>query len=221
MYSVKAIEEIDITSPDFHCDFLNIQALMEKGAPVSILFTDEEGEPSLHLFCELIQKARSGESFLIKNQGCRVGAYVLGDTEKTPLDYYYGSKRYANLDAARTATQNLYRITTKGRSIKIAPFTGESADILILFLKPERAMRMIQAMSFITGEPFEMRTGGIASICSDCTVYPLQGKIGISLGCKGSRKHSKYGDDEVVVGIPFKLAKELDEALGKIPGTND
>jgi uncharacterized protein (DUF169 family) len=204
-----------------HCTFSNIQALMEKGAPVSVLFTDEEGEPSLKLYCELIQRARSGESFLIKNQGCRVGAYVLGDTEITPIDYYFESKRYANRDAARTATENLYRITTKGRSIKIAPFEGEQFDIMLLFLKPERAMRIVQAQAYISGKPFEMRTGGIASICSDCTAYPLQGKIGISLGCKGSRKHTKYGDDEIVVGIPFKLAKELDEALGKIPGTHE
>jgi uncharacterized protein (DUF169 family) len=200
--------------------FSNIQELMDKGAPVSVLFTDEEGEVSLDLYCELIQRARSGESFLIKNQGCRVGAYVLGDTEITPLDYYYKSGRYSSMAAARTATENLQRMKKKGRSIKIAPFTGEKCDIMLLFLKPERAMRIVQAEAFITGKPFEMRTGGIASICSDCTAYPLQGKIGISLGCKGSRKHSKYGDDEVVVGIPFKLAKELDEALGKIPGTN-
>src|SRR5665811_2318946 len=84
--------------------FFNIQALIEKGTPVSVLFTDEEGEPSLQLYCELIKRARFGESFLIKNQGCRVGAYVLGDTEITPLDYYYESKRYANMDAARTVS---------------------------------------------------------------------------------------------------------------------
>jgi uncharacterized protein (DUF169 family) len=200
--------------------FFNIQALMEKGTPVSVLFSEEEGESSLQLYCELIQRARFGESFLIKNQGCRVAAYVLGDTEITPLDYYYKSKRYSNMDTARTATENLPRMKKKGRSIKIAPFTGEKFDIMLLFLMPERAMRIVHAQAYISGKPFEMRTGGIASICSDCTIYPLQGKIGISLGCKGSRKHSKYGDDEVVVGIPFKLAKELDEALGKIPGTN-
>jgi uncharacterized protein (DUF169 family) len=200
--------------------FSNIQALMDKGTPVSVLFSDEEGEVSHDLYCELIQKARFGDSFLIKNQVCRVGAYVLGDTEITPLDYYFESKRYSNMDAAKTATENLQRMKKKGQSIKIAPLSGEKFDIMLLFLKPERAMRIVQAEAFITGKPFEMRTGGIASICSDCTVYPLQGRIGISLGCKGSRKHSKYGDDEVVVGIPFKLAKELNEALGKIPGTN-
>ena len=201
--------------------FPHILALMDKGTPVSVLFSDEEGEVSPDLYCELIQKARYGESFLIKNQGCKVGAYVLGVTEISPVDYYFNSGRYGNIDAARTATENLYRNTKKGKTIKITPFSGGKFDIMILFLKPERAMRIIQAHAFRTGKPVEIRTGGIASICSDCTAYPLQGKIGISMGCKGSRKHSKYGDDEVVVGIPFKLAKELDEALGKIPGTYD
>jgi uncharacterized protein (DUF169 family) len=204
-----------------YCTFSNIRALMDKGTPVSVFFSDEEGEESPDLYCELIQRARYGESFIIKNQGCRVGAYVLGDTEITPLDYYYKSARYSNMDAARTATENLQRMKKKERSIKIAPLKGEKFDIMLLFLRPEQAMRIVQAQAYICGKPFEIRTGGIASICSDCTAYPLMGKIGISLGCKGSRKHSKYGDDEVVVGIPFKLAKELDEALGKIPGTND
>lgn len=194
---------------------------MDKGVPVSVLFTDQEAEQSLLLYCELIQRARYGESFHIKNQGCKVGAYVLGVTENSPVDYYFNSGRYGNIGAARTASENLYRIAKKGKTIKITPFSGRKFDIMILFLKPERAMRIIQAHAFSTGKPVEIRAGGIASICSDCTAYPLQGKIGISPGCKGSRKHSKYGDDEVVVGIPFPLVKEIDEALGKIPGTYD
>jgi uncharacterized protein (DUF169 family) len=45
------------------------------------------------------------------------------------------------------------------------------------------------------------------------------GESGISLGCKGSRKHTKYADEEVVVGIPFEIAGKIEEALGKIPGS--
>ncbi|MBU4138868.1 MAG: DUF169 domain-containing protein, partial [Euryarchaeota archaeon] len=82
-----------------------------------------------------------------------------------------------------------------------------------------RAMRLIQAYTWARGDPVEIKTGGIASICSDCTAYPMQGKAGISLGCKGSRKHTGYADEEVVVGIPFEIAGEIEEALGKIPGT--
>ncbi len=198
-----------------------IPLLMDKGKPVSVLFTNEEGEQTHELYCELIQKARFGESFLIKNQGCKVGQYVLGNTEITPLDYYYNSGRYRDKNAAKNAVASLHRLTKKGKSIRIGPYSGGDFDILLLFLKPERAMRIVQAHAYHSGKPAGFRTGGVASICSDCTTYPLQGKLGISLGCKGSRKHSKYPDDELVVGIPFKLAEEIDEALGTIPGTHE
>ncbi len=197
----------------------HIPALMDKGMPVSVLFTNEKGEQSALMYCELVQKARFGEAFLIKNQGCRVGAYVLGETETSPEDYYYSSKRYKDRNAAKIAVAGLHRLTKKGKSIKITPYSGEEFDILLLFLKPERAMRIIQAHAYRLGKPVELQTGGIASICGDSTAYPLKGKLGISLGCKGSRKHSRYGDDEVVVGIPFQLAHEIDDALGKIPQT--
>jgi len=192
---------------------------MEKGKPVSVLFTDEVGEDSTLLYCELIQKARYGESFLIKNQGCGAGAYVLGETETSPLDYYLNAGRYADRNAAKNAATSLHRLKNRAGSMKITPYSGSQFNVLLLFLKPERAMRIVQAYAYRNGKPVQLKTGGIASICSDCTVCPLKGKLGISLGCKGSRKHSRYGNDEVVVGIPFKLAQEIDNALGKIPET--
>lgn len=197
----------------------NIPNLMEKGKPVSILFCKDPGAKTDLLYCELTYKARYGESFLITGQGCRVCEYIFGNTEITPEEYYLSTGRYKNRDAAKNAVSSLKRIKRKGYSIKIAPFTGEKFDILILYLKPERAMRLIQAYAYLEGRPVKIRTGGAASICSDCTAYPQKGKLGVSLGCKGSRKHSNYGDDEVIIGIPFELAGDIDEALGKIPGT--
>ncbi len=194
---------------------------MEKGKPVSVLFTDEEGGRTHKLYCELVQKARFGESFLVKNQGCKAGEYVLGSTETTPVDYYHESKRYRDWNAAKNAVNSLQRLTKKIKSIRICPYSGGDFDILLLFLKPERAMRIVQAHAFCSGKTAEFKTGGIASICSDCTAYPLMGKLGISLGCKGSRKHSKYGDEELIVGIPFELAGGIDEALETIPETHE
>lgn len=197
----------------------NISVLMEKGKPVSILFCNDPGTESSLLYCELTQRARYGDSIIITKQGCRVCEYVFGNTETTPEEYYYKSGRYRNREATSIAVSSLKRLKGRGSSIKISPYSGEKFDILILYLKPEKAMRIIQAYAYSEGKPVEIKTGGVASICSDCTAYPLQEKLGLSFGCKGSRKHSKYGDDEVVVGIPYKLAKDIDEALKKIPET--
>lgn len=192
---------------------------MEKGKPVSILFCNDPGTETPILYCELTHRARYGDSIIITNQGCRVCEYVLGNTENTPEEYYYNSGRYRNREATSNAVSSLKRLKRGGGSIKISPYSGEKFDILILYVKPEKAMRIIQAYAYLEGKPVEIKTRGVASICSDCTAYPMEEKLGISLGCKGSRKHSKYGDDEVIVGIPFELAKDIDEALGKIPET--
>ena len=196
----------------------NIPGLMSKGNPVVVLFTEKEGEPSSRLYCELVQKARHGETFLIASQGCKVGAYVLGESEITPEDYYYSTNRYRDRNAAKSAVASLHRLTRKATSMEIAPYKGGDFDVLLLFLKPEAAMRLVQAYSYQRGNPVEIKTGGIASVCSDCTAYPLRGKLGISPGCKGSRKHSGYADEELVVGIPFHLAEVIETNLGIIPG---
>ena len=197
----------------------NIIRLMEKGNPVSILISNEKGMESPLLYCELVHKARYGESFIITSQGCSICEYVFCNMENSPGDYYNRTGRYKSQEAASNAVSSLKRFEINGSSIRITPFKGEKFDVLILYLKPVRAMRIIQAHAYLEGKPVEIKTGGIASICSDCTVNPLQGELSFSLGCKGSRKHSKYGDDEVIVGIPFELAKDIDEALGKIPET--
>jgi len=192
---------------------------MDKGSPVSVLFTGEIGSDSPLLYCEMIQKARYGESFQVSAQGCKVGAYVLGENGTSPEDYYFDSGRYKNRLAAKRAVSSLHRLEKMAGSIKITPYKGGNFNILILFMKPERAMKLIHAFTYARGDNIEMRTGGIASICSDCTAYPVQGAPGVSLGCKGSRKHSRYADDELVVGIPFDIAAEIDKALSNIPDT--
>ncbi|MDD1746047.1 MAG: DUF169 domain-containing protein [Candidatus Methanoperedens sp.] len=196
-----------------------IPGLMDKGSPVSVLFSREIGSDSPLLYCEMIQKARYGESFQVRAQDCKVGAYVLGENGTSPEDYYFDSGRYKDRHAAKRAVSSLHRLEKRTGSMKMTPYTGRDFNILILFLKPDSAMRFIQAYTWARGDPVEIKTGGIASVCSDCTAYPMQGKPGISLGCKGSRKHTGYADEEVVVGIPFVIAGEIEEALGKIPGT--
>lgn len=199
----------------------NILALMDRGKPVSVVFTKEQGTDTDLLYCELIQKARFGDSFLMREQRCRVGTFVFGKDDTPPSDYYYESGRYKDKTAAGKAVSSLHRLAKQSDTMRISPYSDGNFDILILFLKPERAMRIVQALAYHNGNPVEFRTGGTASVCSDCTAYPQTGEIGISLGCKGSRKHSDYPDDELIVGIPFELAGKIDEGLGKTPKTHE
>jgi uncharacterized protein (DUF169 family) len=66
-----------------------------------------------------------------------------------------------------------------------------------------------------------MDTMGAASICGDCTVLAYRQGMGLSFGCKGSRKHSGYEDIEVPLGLSFEKAAEIEEALLNLPETRE
>jgi uncharacterized protein (DUF169 family) len=180
-------------------------------------------EKSRFLFCELVQKARMGEEFLISGQSCSPGDYVLGFSEKSPAAYYLNSGRYRDSQAAENAALSLPRLKRRFCFIRIEPLSLNkgSFDVLILFLKPEKAMRIVQASAYSEGKRAVLDTMGAASICGDCTVLAYRHGMGLSFGCKGSRKHSGYGDSEVPLGLSFGKVAEIEEALSKLPETGE
>ncbi|HJH29531.1 MAG TPA: protein clustered with O-phosphoseryl-tRNA(Cys) synthetase [Methanosarcinaceae archaeon] len=197
---------------------------MDIGEPVCVTFDEHaDGEPSDLLYCEITHKARHGESYSISAQGCPVGAYVLGVSDDTPHEYYLKSGRYIDMQTARRASGSLPRVVKPYRSIKIEPLSDNNGifDVLILYLTPERAMRIIQAHSYASGARAVIDTLGAASVCVDCTALTIENGIGLSFGCKGSRKHSGYGDDEVPLGIGVEFVKMIEYGLGHIPETRD
>jgi len=202
----------------------NIAGLMDSGEPVCVTFEDRgAGERSNLLYCELVRKARYGRSFCVGMQRCPVGGYVFGTSEVPPHEYYLRSGRYLDMEAARRAAGSLPRVSRRYDSIRIEPLSENRGafDILILFVIPERAMRIVQAHSYSEGAGVVIDTLGAASVCGDCTALVLERGLGMSFGCKGSRKHSGYPDSEVPVGMGFGMVKKVEEALGKIPATRD
>lgn len=178
-------------------------------------------EKSHFLFCELVQKARMGETFLISGQSCSPGNYVLGFSEKSPAAYYLSSGRYKDSQAAENAALSLPRLKKSFCFIRVEPLSLNkgSFDVLLLFLKPEKAMRIVQASAYSKGKRAVLDTMGAASICGDCTVLAYRQGMGLSFGCKGSRKHSGYADFEVPLGLSFEKASEIEGTLSKLPET--
>ncbi|MBP2031324.1 uncharacterized protein (DUF169 family) [Methanohalophilus levihalophilus] len=196
--------------------------LMDDGEPVCITFLkSSDGKASDKLYCELVSEARYGKKFHINSQRCGPGDYVLGKSEIPPSEYYLKSGRYQDEEAAENAATNLPRIERKYESIEIVPLslTKNPFDICILYLKPESAMRIVQAFAYLKGEKNIIDTIGAASVCGDCTARPLESGIGLSFGCKGSRKHSFYPDSEVPLGLHYDLVEQINRALGKLPET--
>jgi len=215
--------------------------LMEAGEPVCVTFetgqlTEKKAEEKAAetenknlpeksglLFCELVQKARMGEAFRVSGQSCSPGDYVLGFSEESPAAYYLNSGRYRNAQAAENAALSLPRLKKRFCSIRIEPLSLNKGnfDVLIFFLKPEKAMRIVQASAYSEGKRTVLDTMGAASICGDCTVLALKQGIGLSFGCKGSRKHSGYEDFEIPLGLSFEKAAEIENGLSKLPKTRE
>ena len=208
--------------PDSFPKMDNLCTLVEEGEPVCITFLeDENGTSSSELYCELVSKARAGEVFHISSQRCGAGEYVLGKSELAPSEYYLKSGRYSSKKAAKNAATTLPRISPEYGSILIAPLskTEKPFDVCILYLKPESVMRIIQALAYAEGERSLIDTVGAASVCGDCTARPLSEGVGLSFGCKGSRKHTGYSDSEVPLGLHYDLIEEINRVLGKLPET--
>jgi uncharacterized protein (DUF169 family) len=204
-------------------DIPEIKALMDNGEPVCITFGNEVGQDLDLLYCEIVQKARHGESFLVGKQRCKPGDYVLGVSDKSPADYYLRSGRYASQKIAQKAADSLPRIEKSYSSIKIEPLSQctQNYDVLVLYLKPEAVMRIVQAYAYHFGKLDAVASIGAASICGDCTALAIRDGIGFSYGCKGSRKHSHYASDELPCGISLRIIEKIEEGLEKTPNTFD
>ncbi len=200
-----------------------IRSLMDSGEPVCITLSSEEGKTSDLLFCELVHMARYGGSYIVESQLCRPGDYILGISATAPVDYYLGSGRYKDKLTAQKAVSSLPRLEKDFRSLRIEPLSRnkDHFDVLLLYLKPESAMRVIQAHAYHYGEGTGSMSIGAASICGDCTARAIKEGVGISYGCKGSRKHSGYATDELPTGISYGMLKIIEEGLRNIPATFD
>jgi uncharacterized protein (DUF169 family) len=89
-------------------------------------------------------------------------------------------------------------------------FTTKLSSISRPSMPQERQLRMYQARSRIRRQ---------AKLCSDAIAQPyLIGKMGITVGCSGSRTYMGIEESELTVGIPADLLKVLIEGLRAIIG---
>lgn len=203
----------------------NIISLMDSGNPVGVKFTTNgPASQTDRLFCELVQQARYGETISFSVQGCPVGAYVLGRDTPRPDEYYFTSGRYISKAAAAKAASSLPHLDRRYNFVELFPVKQDQVkfDVLLLFLNPARAMRLVQAVSYHDGHALIFINSGTASVCGECTVTPFNTKrLCLSVGCKGSRKHSRYAEDEMLAGIPQILINNINEGLAFTPGIFD
>lgn len=183
--------------------------------------------------CQMMDRVRkTKEEFYatLEDESCKGGAGALGLGKMPPNvasgEFYYGTlKHFKTLEAAKKTIDRVPVIEAGSKIASIyAPLESASfmPDVVVIICNPKQVMLLTQAILYNEGGRLEAEFAGKQSLCSDAVAQPyLTGKMGITVGCSGSRTYTGIQESELTVGIPANLLKDLVEGLraivGKVP----
>jgi uncharacterized protein (DUF169 family) len=217
-----------------------IDRLGLKTSPVGIKLIPIEGEVPEGIekvgenmrHCEMIDMVRrTGEQIysLGDDQMCKGGAASMGMGEM-PVKvgsgefYYKGLNHFSNINAARRTVENAPMLLSNSiKAILYGAMTKATfePDVVIIICNPKQVMLLTQAIMFKSGGRIEVGFAGKQSICSDGVVQAYRdGKVGITVGCSGSRAYTNISDDEMTIGIPIEMIPEVMDGLKQICPNN-
>ena len=182
--------------------------------------------------CQMVDRVRSRkEEFLayLSDQTCKGGAAALGLGHMPPKlasgEFYHEKlKHFKTLEASRNTLKKVPMLEAEStQAVLYGPLEKVSfmPDVVVIICTPMQIMLLTQALLYNEGGRLEAEFAGKQSICSDAVAEPyLSGKIGITVGCTGSRKFTNIRDSELTMGLPVGKLKELMEGLRAISGEN-
>jgi len=178
--------------------------------------------------CQLVDRVRrTGEEFytLGEDQMCKGGAGAMGLGALPPKVasgefYYKGLKQFSTQGAARRTIQMVPTLPPNStEAVLYAPLEKASftPDVIVVICTPKQIMLLTQAFVYKTGGRLEASFAGKQSLCSDAVVQAYkEGKIGVTVGCSGSRSYTKIAEEEMIMGIPVELLGDVASGLMEI-----
>jgi len=204
------------------------ELLKLKGSPVAVTYSMKAGENPRGegvWVCRALLDARDGQTLCMgkANSGCPGGAWHLGLAPKPtgPADtalkefLVHGEKLFCSFCAfyremSLTADPPLgladYVIFSPLEEAK------EKPDLVVFICSPEQGCRLITLAQYATGIP--PRTEMAGSTCHMAVAYPIvSGEINVSLLDYTSRRMQRYGEDELMVSVPYHYMSHIVESI--------
>lgn len=217
-YGQKMVEYLELeTSP------VAIKLISKGGEiPFGIKKVDE-----VMTHCQFVDRVRTaGEEFytLAEDQMCKIGSGALGLNEIPPEvssgeSYYKEFKLFSAQGAARHTAEMIPILPPNSIGAVIySPLEKTSfvPDVAVIICNPKKVMLLTQAYMYKTGGRLEASFVGMQSLCSEGVVQTYkEGKVGIGLGCLGSRTFTTMEDEEMVIGIPIELLADVVSSFKK------
>lgn len=174
-------------------------------------------------YCTAVRDAMNNKHRKLKweNFACRASAYAVG-VEDREKPYYNGIRSssvgsYASIGVARRMYKNVQYCGHEAYGVEIArlsEFSDRNPSVILLVTEPKTAMRVSQGYAYNRGYINNIRLSGMCAICHELTSYPYEtGDINMSLMCSGTRKLAQWKDEELGIGFPFELARDIIDGL--------
>jgi len=232
------MEQVIKTKIDYaECSAILKKYLGLKGSPVAILLAKTkdqipESVPAIDgkfRHCAMVSKARNeGKIFFatVDNHECMGGAWALGLREITetlkPGQFYFKLGKFESWASCKRTIDRIHHagsgetFATVYAPLETTPF---APNVVLIVGTPRMMLKIAQSTLYRLGGRVYPEFSGIQSVCSDATaqVY-LSGKPNFSLGCDGSRKFSGIAEEELVMGLPVEMLKEICDSLQIVTG---
>lgn len=175
-------------------------------------------------YCSAVKLATEGYSLKLPKEmcGCKGASRALG-FEKAGESYYDGTDpcKLGLFDdkeiASRVSEETTFIKESKnGAVIKPLEKFEKKPDMVLIVTNTYNSMRIMQGYTCEFGLQNNMCISGNQAICVECTSNPyVRNNINISMMCAGTRFYSKWGKDEVGIGIPIDKFHRLVEGIRK------
>jgi uncharacterized protein (DUF169 family) len=213
-----------------------VECLKLKTSPVAVKLVSKGGEipagikkvDEVMTHCQFVDRVRkTGDEFytLTEDHMCKFGSGSLGLNEVPPEmpsgeSYYKEFGLFSTQGASRRTAEKMPILPPNSTETVIySPLEKTSfvPDVVVFICNPKQVMILIQSYMYKTGGRLETSFAGTQSLCAEGVVQTYkEGKIGIGVGCLGSRTFSKMEDEEMVMGIPVELLADVASGLKEI-----
>lgn len=134
--------------------------------------------------------------------------------------YYKGLKQFSTQGAAMRTIDMVPKLSPNStEAVLYSPLekTSFTPDVVVIICNPRQIMLLTQAFMYKIGGRLEVSFAGKQSLCSDGVVQVYkEGKIGVTVGCSGSRSYTNIADEEMIMGIPVELLADVVSGLKEI-----
>ena len=165
-------------------------------------------------FCQAVTKSKSEPIFITPDVlDCPGARLSLGWGDENLEEQVISDMAEKRHIAKQHARDMLKEAPCLNGEVKMVGFqTSSQPDVLVSYALPSTVMKLLFSLQNLGGETYHPQISRIATVCGGVAVKAyLTGQVCLSFGCPDAREIGEIPNYHLVVGLPFSLAKKLND----------